>query len=281
MELNRNFRGQRCSVLLLMIGLIASRLDAQPINRYLNDVAMPSANATAFGKYGDIPVSHFTGVPNISIPITTIQEGPLSLPIRLSYHASGIKVAELASWVGLGWNLNFGGQISRTILGFPDESAEVTSKGYLNGGSAIAKDISAGNIKNYLSGLSSPTSGIKALPGLQINDLEPDIFSFTAGNYSGKFYINANKEVVLIPKQDIKVEFDLITGQDGLRSFTITTPEGHRYLYGMDIQAPAVTAYEKVYQEQNIQNPASEPEPIQIWHLLKIEDYSYNFHRKI
>jgi hypothetical protein len=111
-------------------------LQGQSINRSLNDVVMPSANATAFGKYGDIPVGHFTGVPNISVPITTIQEGPLSLPISLSYHASGIKVAELASWVGLGWNLNFGGQISRSIIGAPDESNNAYT-GWLKGGRAI------------------------------------------------------------------------------------------------------------------------------------------------
>ena len=42
--------------LSLLISLIVNELQAQSINRVLNDVAMPSANATAFGKYGDIPV---------------------------------------------------------------------------------------------------------------------------------------------------------------------------------------------------------------------------------
>ncbi|MEN9611345.1 MAG: hypothetical protein RLZZ628_2159 [Bacteroidota bacterium] len=53
MELNRNFRGQRCRVLLLMIGLIAGRLDAQPINRSLNEGAMltiPSVTEVAYGQ---------------------------------------------------------------------------------------------------------------------------------------------------------------------------------------------------------------------------------------
>ena len=62
---------------------------------------MPSANAASLGKYGDIPVSYNSGVPNVGIPITTIQDGPLSLPISLSYHAGGVRVGELASWVGL------------------------------------------------------------------------------------------------------------------------------------------------------------------------------------
>jgi len=57
-------------------------------------------NAASLGKYVDIPVGYHTGVPNISIPIYTVQEGELSLPISLSYHSSGIKVNEVASWVG-------------------------------------------------------------------------------------------------------------------------------------------------------------------------------------
>ena len=67
---------------------------------------------------------------HISIPIYTVQEGPLSLPIGLSYHASGIKVAEMASWVGSGWSLNAGGIISRTVQGIPDDAG--SGMGYFN-----------------------------------------------------------------------------------------------------------------------------------------------------
>ena len=70
-------------------------------DNYFKTAAPPSANAASLGKYGDIPVSYHTGVPGISIPIYTVKQGNLSLPVTLSYHSSGIKVDELASWVGL------------------------------------------------------------------------------------------------------------------------------------------------------------------------------------
>src|ERR1035437_5293367 len=57
------------------------------------------------GKYGDIPVSKYTGIPSIDIPIYTIEIGDLKVPISLDYYASGIQVAQEATWVGLGWNL--------------------------------------------------------------------------------------------------------------------------------------------------------------------------------
>lgn len=89
--------------ILLVIDLLFSidRLSAQPVNNIVQATVMATPNAAALGKYGDIPVSLHTGVPDISIPITTLQEGPLSLNISISYHASGIKIAETASWAGL------------------------------------------------------------------------------------------------------------------------------------------------------------------------------------
>src|SRR5688572_22614956 len=73
-----------------------------------------SPNAASVGKFGDTPVSYHTGVPEISVPIFTIQEGNLSVPISLNYHSNGVKVDDVASWVGLSWSLNAGGSISRT-----------------------------------------------------------------------------------------------------------------------------------------------------------------------
>ena len=75
---------------------------AQPVNNLVKDVVLPPPNAASLGKFGDHPVSYVTGTPSISVPIYTVQEGPINLPISLNYHASGIKVAETASWVGLG-----------------------------------------------------------------------------------------------------------------------------------------------------------------------------------
>src|SRR4051812_1639591 len=72
-------------------------------------VTPPSPNAAAFQKYGEIPVSPYTGIPDISIPVYTVQFRDINIPITLSYHASGIKVNEESSQVGLGWAINTGG----------------------------------------------------------------------------------------------------------------------------------------------------------------------------
>jgi hypothetical protein len=81
----------------------------------------PSApNTASLGKYFDVPVNMATGIPNISVPVFTLKTGNISLPITLNYHGGGIKVNDPASWVGLGWDLSFGGVITKQVNGLDD-----------------------------------------------------------------------------------------------------------------------------------------------------------------
>lgn len=77
-------------------------------DKYTPNVIPIPPSSFEFLKYGEIPVSEYTGIPNITIPIYTIKDGDLELPISLTYHAGGIRVAEEATWVGLGWQLDVG-----------------------------------------------------------------------------------------------------------------------------------------------------------------------------
>ena len=107
------------SSLLCLISAFAFSQN-EPIFKDAN-VIPPSPNATSFNKFIDIPVGHYTGVPNISVPIYTLSLPQLNLPISLNYHAGGLKVAEKSSWIGAGWSLNAGGSINRTVRGLADE----------------------------------------------------------------------------------------------------------------------------------------------------------------
>src|SRR5580704_346615 len=71
-------------------------------------------------KFSDVPVSPYTGTADVSVPIYTIQAKGINVPVSLSYHTGGIKLKEEASWVGLGFALNAGGAISRTIMNYDD-----------------------------------------------------------------------------------------------------------------------------------------------------------------
>lgn len=79
-----------------------------------------SPNVNALFKFKEIPVNASSGIPNIEIPIYTIQSGDIKIPISLRYNGGGIKVDELPTSVGLGWSLSVGGVISQKVNGLDD-----------------------------------------------------------------------------------------------------------------------------------------------------------------
>lgn len=191
-------------------------------NNPYNEVSIASPTTAALGKYIDYPVNYHTGVPDISIPLYTIESGGLQVPIALNYHASGLRVLEPASWVGVGWSLTAGGYITRTVRGAPDERNTSTvfdqSKGHFTD-----KGYSAYYYYNNNQDWQAFASGR--------SDGEPDKFFFSAGPYSGKFYFGDDQRPVLESKQDIDIQPTFL-GTGSIASFTITTPDGTKYLFG-------------------------------------------------
>ncbi len=108
---------------LLVVGLcclITTKLFAQELvnTPYQPPVFLQSSpEVAAFKKYGDVPVSLYTGVPDITIPLYTVTMNDIQVPINISYHAGGITVDQEATIVGLGWNLNVGGNITVATVG--------------------------------------------------------------------------------------------------------------------------------------------------------------------
>ncbi len=87
----------------------------------LQRIIPQTPQAAAFNRYGEYPVSPATGIPQIDIPLYELKANDISIPISVSYHASGIKVEDVATPVGLGWTLNFGGVITRSVYGLADK----------------------------------------------------------------------------------------------------------------------------------------------------------------
>jgi hypothetical protein len=146
---------------------------------------MPSPTAASLGKYVDAPVSHNTGIPSIGVPIHSLSSGPLSVSISLNYHASGIKVSEPASRVGMGWSLSLGGLITRVVQGIPDEepSSVPDNPGLQAGWYYSGWDLDFG-VDDHQS-RHADREILQALDGDR--DTEPDIFTFNFAGYTGKF----------------------------------------------------------------------------------------------
>jgi hypothetical protein len=87
-------------------------------------VIPPSPAAAALFHDIDVPIDYYTGAQKLGIPIYTVKLGSLQVPISLHYRPNGIKVEEDAGWTGLGWDLEAGGAVGRSIIGFPDEDLD-------------------------------------------------------------------------------------------------------------------------------------------------------------
>ena len=165
-------------------------------------------------------VTFNTGKLGVSIPIYTIKEKDIEVPIVLSHNTTGVKVDQHPGWVGLNWGLEAGGTITRNVKGVPDESY-LREDHLLN----LAGDNTSSYVLPYgyfynLSGNDNAnwnsTQRITDLakagmePGTFWSEAEPDEFVFNAGGYSGKFYMNEKGEFKVQGHPEIKVEATII-----------------------------------------------------------------------
>lgn len=209
--------------------------------------SMSSPNVASLGLYGEIPVSPYTGVPDISIPLYEIPVGEHTLPISLSYHASGVRPDQHPGWVGLGWSLNGGGSISRIVKGKPDDCNIPNFTGFISAGYYFNTGLLNTSDWNTPSRLES--SAIT----YDNKDLEPDEFHFDFLDYHGKFMLGSDKKWIVQCNKPVKVEFDgtwmpvpfdksgtafQYSGYSpSFNGFTLTTEDGTRYVFGKDKNA--------------------------------------------
>ncbi|RPD43129.1 hypothetical protein [Chitinophaga barathri] len=114
--------------------------------------SIPTPNAFSFQEYGKHDVSHFSGTPDIRVPLANIAVKTGSIDMSLSYNATGFRPDVHASWVGTNWNLNLGGVITRQVNGLPDEFSYFMNN-YCNCISYMPNNVSA----TYNSGFAKRT----------------------------------------------------------------------------------------------------------------------------
>lgn len=232
------------TLLCISIG-INNRLNAQEDAVFGSpDLMPPSPNASSLGQYADIPVSLYTGVPEINIPLFDIKSGNVTLPISLSYHASGIKVEQTASWVGLGWALNAGGVITRSVRGLPDDLYNSTYSGLQTWGLTVnsAGYLYSGHTIENLYNNEITNSNLETVTQIADGgmDSQPDEFYFNFLNYTGTFVFDANGHINLFSKQKLKINYTK-TAQGPITAFEVTTEDGTKFTFDKIEQTEAIS----------------------------------------
>ena len=234
----------------------------EPIN-------VQAPNAASLGSFGNPTISQFTGSPSIDVPLYTVQEGSLTVPIALHSNAAGFRPDEHPGWVGLGWNLQAGGVITRVVNRMPDEHNE--------SGSSSMTPVYGYYFTNQVLRPASPNSWTSRtflenmanrVSSPNFYDTEPDEFSFTLPGCSGSFYKdsdgnndpfgtvtnrgtwkvrcdqpvrvtvnNPNDPFLTVPFTATKGFYNQNFGgvyPKTFAGFTITTADGTRYVFGHD-----------------------------------------------
>ncbi|MEM8507825.1 MAG: hypothetical protein AAF717_08345 [Bacteroidota bacterium] len=188
----------------------------------LPNVLPHSPEVATLSKFQATPVSYYTGIPSITIPLLTLEGRSLNLPISIGYHAGGVRVFEDASNVGLGWSLFAGGQITRAVKGMPDERFYLTTT-----------DVKVSDYENlpFLERMD-----VENAVRLGINDLEPDQFNYSFLGYSGKFMFNQNRtlenpygQIIHMPESDLRITPIILNNQ--IEFWEVITPDGTKYIF--------------------------------------------------
>lgn len=247
------------AILIICLSSTLPSLAQGPAPSSVPVVIPPAPTAAALERYGQIPVSTYTGVPNISVPLYEIKVRDLAIPLSLSYHAAGFRVNEEASWVGLGWSLQAGGVLTHTTRGLDDLRYFIPQNGHppygmpdcvpANGGDNFIGDPYSGaatlvnaaggaytgpDIKTYVKDASGQDVGLPyARDGVYENrqiDWEPDEYRFTMGNASGAFAFDQQGNIHLLEQQKVRVSYTYET-PTGNVAWTIRTPDGFQYRF--------------------------------------------------
>jgi YD repeat-containing protein len=112
--------------LLLLFAILCNSLQIlyaqQVVSGEVRTDLASGSNTTSGSSAADVTsVDPYSGVGTVNIPIYAYSVDDLNLGISLGYSTKGIRVSQVASDIGLGWDLNAGGSITRVVNGIEDE----------------------------------------------------------------------------------------------------------------------------------------------------------------
>jgi hypothetical protein len=228
------------SLLFILLTMFFSQISKSQVSTDLRP-AIKSPEVNKFEQYTNMPVNLVSGTPQIDIPIYTLNYSGMTLPISLTYDASGVKVESIASSVGQNWSLNIGGTVSRIIKGGPDEGnlygpqrkSRIQTSGYY-------LDYGLSNLNNTLNTYSETGEPINRYGEFNIwmNDVfqsyldaQPDLYYFSTPEGGAKFVFNDHREIVYLENTDFIIK-ETFNSNTNTFTWNATSPIGIKYSFG-------------------------------------------------
>lgn len=194
---------------------------------------------------GSNQVNQNTGKAVYNLPIHTINELGISVPIYLQNNMGGIKIDDLGTDVGTGWSKSAGATITRVQQGFWHDERN-------NNGPLIVDQDKFGNYEyyyhntvGYLEHFSNATYTDNYFRYGTI-DTEPDIFYYNVEGFSGSFIIKSGEnqtfQIEFLEVTNLKIQYNIKTNLgvpdkdsddfNHIIGWEIITPNGNQYILG-------------------------------------------------
>ncbi|SEL95824.1 RHS repeat domain-containing protein [Parapedobacter koreensis] len=171
----------------------------------------PPPKATMMDRFGSYPVSFYTGLVDITIPIFTIETNGITVPIEFKYHASGLKYDDLPMELGYGWTLIAGGTVSYSARGAADMSppSGIRRDPFIKPVNEIIRnDANEGNLdahQNWIGYVAAGSKPNQTTSSDYFSDSEYDVFSYSFHNYSGQYYTLSGEESIQVPANALQI----------------------------------------------------------------------------
>ena len=271
--------GKKNALAFCLLFLVQFAYSQSPeIQTNLPTILPPSPTVASLMKFEEVPVNNYTGIPDISLPIYSFptHSKDLTVNISLNYHPSSIAVDEVASYVGLGWNLMAGGTISRTVKGLPDDLVDSAVEG---------RHGIYDPLNRYYESMENITGSMDSLMEKNFSnflwdvhvegrsDSEHDLYQYNFMGHTGRFYIKKDTFGVY---NVVKLDNDnslLIEYSHTDKTFVIYDEKGLKYVFDeKEITVNGTGIFNTYYysvQESNIGNGYTYNSA---FHLTKIYD---------
>ncbi|SHL50667.1 hypothetical protein [Chryseobacterium polytrichastri] len=252
--------------------------------------AAPTANNLM--KFEEVPVSYYTGIPDIKIPIANIptNDSKISMNVSLNYHPLNAKPDDKSGEEGLGWSLFAGGSITRTIRGSADDRVNegiankigILYDEYNYTGSQI------NYTRKYLDELALGANNIEQYKKLFFEslffnryDTEYDLYQYNFMGYTGRFIIKKSSDnnlyVEKLDKNNLKITIGSTNPSKVLEvmSFVVTDEYGNNFIFDVTERSQRSILSNKIgYYNSYDTNSTDLGESNTAFHLSKITNTS-------
>ncbi len=266
-----------------------------------NRLRLETPIEASFNKFIENPINLYNGTPNVDVSIYTLRDRDVEIPINIRYNTSGIKVDEEAGWIGLGWNLNISGLITRQVIGGVDQ---YTTTNGIDRHRAVMDILDINTFQNddYMEGKPWPEALRNAFEEefqrnvppngfYEEGRFSPDVFYFSGPGFSGKFIIDFyNGKINVLDRTD-NIRIETILGDDAgylfnsqgsrLKGFKITTVDGIIHQFDLFSSMGSTARYSTSSETYVLSRSVYPNGQVITYHYDKITSIKYSFNHTI